>query len=207
MRFTLLILLSCLFISAQISAQKQISKEPDTTFISHLTYFDQESVTQGEGPNNHLLVWNTKKYIPKTYFVVEHFCWGHWVKQLKVNENSPLGKREYFSKKESNCIYKFKIPPHSGENIIRVRLMNDSNVCLAISKELKWISVAMPKVDYTIKKKTKEIVFSTETYYELYDASGKLIEEGRASKISYATLDEGEYTLNYDNSIATIKLK
>ena len=182
-------------------------REPDTTFISRLTYFDQENVTQGEGPNNHLLVWNTKKYIPKTYFVVEKFYWGKWVKQLKVNENSPLGKREYFSKKESNCIYKFKIPPHSGENIIRVRLMNDSNVCLAISKELKWISVATPKVSYTDKKGSKEIRFSDETNYEILDSKGTLIKDGRGISVSYADLKEGTYTLNYDNTSTSLNLK
>lgn len=182
-------------------------RETDTTFISHLTYFDQESVTQGEGPNNHFLVWNTKKYIPKSFFVVEKFYLGKWVKQLQVNENSPLRKREYFSKKESNCIYKFKIPPHSGENIIRVRLMNDSNVCLALSRELKWISVATPKVSYTDKKGSKEIRFSNETNYEIFDSKGILVKNGRGMSVSYADLDVGNYTLNYDNSSTTFTKK
>ncbi len=198
--FILIILLNCLFISAQTS-----TKNLDTTFFSHITFNDQERLP--EGPKNHLLFWNTAKYIPNTYFIVEHFSWGRWVKRLKISEKSPVGKHEYYDKSGGKCEYRFKIQPHSGENRMRVLLMNDSNVCLAISKELKWISPITPKVSYTIKKKDKEIVFSNETYYELHDASGKLIEQGRAAIISYATLDEGEYTLYYDNSTATIKLK
>lgn len=52
-------------------------KEIDTAFFTHISYNDQESLP--EGPNNHLLFWYTQKYIPNTYFVVEHFCWGKWV--------------------------------------------------------------------------------------------------------------------------------
>lgn len=173
------------------------AKEIDTAFFTHISYNDQESLP--EGPNNHLLFWYTQKYIPNTYFVVEHFCWGRWVNRRKITETS-VGKREYFSKAGNKCEYRFKIPPHSGENRMRVLLMNDSNVCLAISKELKWISPITPKVKYTDKKGSKEIKFSSETDYEIHDLNGKLVKTGRSTSVSYADLDNGTYTLNYDNS-------
>lgn len=180
------------------------TKEKDTTFFTHLTYNDQDKLPVG--PNNHLFFWYTKKYIPNTYFIVEHFCWGRWVNRRKVTETS-VGKREYFGKTGSKCEYRFKIQPHSGENKLRVLLMNDSNVCLAISKEFKWVSPLTPKVTFTDKKKTKEIQFSTETDYEILDSKGNLVKDDRGTTIFYADLDDGTYTLNYDNSTTTFTKK
>ncbi len=114
-----------------------------------------------------------------------------------------MGKQEYFAKTGGE--YRFKIQPHSGENRMRVLLMNDSNVCLSISKELKWISPLTPKVSYTDKKGSKEINFSNETEYEVLDSSGTAVKVGRGTSVSYADLDIGTYTLNYDNSTATFK--
>jgi hypothetical protein len=173
-------------------------RERDTTFIAHLTYFDPETLPGG--PNNYLLCWQAKQFIPNTYFVIEHFCWGKWIKRRKITETSILGKREYFGKTGNNCQYKFRIPPHSGENRMRILLMNDSNVCLAISRELKWVSIATVTVTYTDKQKLKEIQFNNETDYEILDSKGALVKGGRGSSVSYADLDSGTYTLNYDNS-------
>jgi len=181
------------------------TKEKDTTFISHFTYFDSESLPGG--PNNHLLCWQAKNFIPNTYFVIEHLCWDRWIKRRKITETSILGKREYFEKTGSNCQYKFRTPPHSGENRIRVLLMNDSNVCLAISRELKWVSTATAKVTYSTKKNTKQISFSSETDYEIINSKGILVKEGRGTSVSYADLDEGTYILNYDNSSTTFTKK
>ena len=180
------------------------TNEKDTTFFSHLSFNDQKRLP--EGPNNHLLFWHTRQYIPGTYFVVEHFCWGRWVNRRKITEKT-VGKHEYFGKKGNNCEYRFKIQPHSGENRMRVLLMNDSNVCLAISRELKWISPLTPKVNYSDKKGAKEIRFSNETDYEILDPKGTLVRDGRGTSVSYADLDDGTYTLNYDNSSASFVKK
>lgn len=195
------LILTLLFVSSNLFGQ---TKEKDTTFFSHLSFNDQETLP--EGPKNHLLFWNTKKYIPNTYFVVEHFCYGRWINRRKITETS-AGKHEYFDKTGSNCEYRFKIQPHSGENRMRVLLMNDSNVCLAISKELKWISPLTPKVTYTLKKKTEEISFSSETDHQIINSKGILVKEGRGTSVSYADLDNDTYTLNYDNASTTFSRK
>lgn len=162
---------------------------------------------------NQTLFWYTHYELPaKTHFVIEHFCCNKWAQRGKVSGKGRPGTGNYAGKEPGKYQYKFKVPAHSGENRWRVLLMNDSNVCLAVSKELRAVNnkgeptIFTAKVDYTLKKKTKEICFSDETYYELYDAAGILVDGGRGKKISYSALEKGTYTLNYDNSTATVKL-
>jgi len=163
---------------------------------------------------NQTLYWYTHYELPvKTHFVIEHFIWNKWTKGGKFSGKGRPGTDNYAGKEPGKYQYKFKIPGHSGENRWRVLQMNDSNVCLAVSKEIRAVNnkgeptVYNAKVNYTIQKKTKEICFSAETYYELYDSSGKLIDEGRGKTISYADLEKGIYSLNYDNFTEAIKLE
>lgn len=158
--------------------------------------------------NRHALFWYTHKELPNTYFVIEQLCWNKWVTRGKViaGKGRP-GRGNYSGKIPDKFLYKFKIPSHSGENGLRVVLMNDSNACLAVSKELKWTSKRVAKVSYTINKRNKEIRFSNDTYYELYNTSGEIVDQGSTRIISYATFEKGIYILNFDNSTATIKLK
>ena len=206
-RLTFIILLNCLFISGQVqndSLKKLVDIDgTERGIFYHISFADGPS-----GKKNHVLGWYTHKEIPRTHFVIEQLCRNKWIKRgERIAQKGLPGSGNYAGKINGKFLYTLKIPSHSGENGFRVLLMNDSNVCLATSKELLWTSKWAPKVEYSIKKRDKEIVFSSETYFELYDASGKLVKEGRATIISYDTLDEGDYTLNYDNTTATIKLK
>ncbi len=172
------------------NAQQQMTAGIDTTIFYHISYVGGVS-----GPHQHTLCWYTQNEVPNTHYVIEHFCWNRWVKKSKVTSLGKSGKHEY------TC----KVAPHSGANSMRVVLLNDSNIRLAVSKTLEWEAVRIPKVNYMIKKKNKEIIFTSETCYEIYDAKENLIEKDYAKLISYAKLTEGTYTLNYDNSTTTFK--
>jgi hypothetical protein len=153
------------------------------------------------------IFWYTHKELSNTHFHVEHFCWNRWIKREEVTRKGKPGKGNYAGKIEGKYFYWGKIFPHSGENRMRVTLINDSDTAIAVSKELNWVATLTPKVEYTIRKKNREITFSEDTYFELYDSSGDLVDEGRAKIISYAKLKNGLYTLNYDNTTTKIKLK
>lgn len=198
----------CIRLSAQTEKLIDINGEERGIFY-HIGY-------NGGPPNQKnrfVLFWYTHKEIPNTYFVIEHYRFNKWVKHSKYTGKVLPSTNNHGALIKGKYLYKQKVPPHSGENRWRVLLMNDSNVCLGISKELigtdsKGALIPfVPKVEYSISKKTKEIIFSAETYFELFDASGKLIEEGYGKTILYAGNDPGTYTLNYDNTTTTIKLK
>ena len=207
-KFTLILLflLNCFFISVQ--AQDSLKKFVDIDGTERGIFYHISSADGPSGKNNHILCWYTHKEVPKTHFVIEQLCWNKWIKQAELfaGKGTP-GVGEYAGKIKGKFLYKYKIPSHSGENGLRVLLLNDSNVCLGVSKELLWTSQWSPKVEYNIKKKDKAIVFSSETYFELYDSSGVLAIKGRGLRISYGMFEKGTYTLNYDNTTTTIDLK
>jgi len=165
------------------------------------------SANGGPDIKRHALFWYTHKEIPNTYFIVEQHCWNKWVERGKYTGKGIPGHGEYAGKIQGKFLYKYKLPAHSGENGMRVLLMNDSNVCIAMSKELFYVNEKVPKVNYTLKKRDKEIHFSAETYFELYDPEGELVEKTYAKILSYKGLKEGTYKLNYDNTSTSIKLK
>jgi hypothetical protein len=208
----LLILLNCLFISAQ--AQQDTTKLVDIVGVPRGIFYH---ISYNGGPINHkkshYLGWYTHQQLPNTYFIVEHFIWNKWIQRGKEIPHSSPGRPQHSGQIIGKYGYHLKIPPHSGLNKWRVLLMNDSNVCIGVSKELEGVDDKgeplhlAPKISFKIKKNEKEIVFNSQTYYQLHDASGKIVSEGMVLSFFYGTVEPGEYTLYYDNSIETIKLK
>ena len=190
-KLKIIIALTCALYCARTFGQ---TKDRDTGMIYHITY-------HGYTPNNHdkTLFWFTNNEAPQTQFIVELFCWNRWVKKGKVPCSGKPGKHKY----------SLEVLPHSGENIFRVRLVNDSSICVASSTELPSVlnNTIVPVVNYTDKKGAKEVKFSYETDYEIRDLKGTLLKEGRGTSVSYADLEEGTYTLYYDTSSATIVRK
>jgi len=190
MTFRLKILFSLTF-ALYLNTMLGQTTAKDTGMIYHIAY-------HGYTPNNHdkTLFWNTNNEAPQTQFIVELFCWNRWVKKGKIPCSGKPGKHKYSP----------EVLPHSGENIFRVVLVNDSNVRIASSKELHSVlnNTIVPVVNYKDKKGPKEIVFNYETDYEIRDSKGTLVKEGRGTSVSYADLDEGAYTLYYDNTSAAI---
>lgn len=197
------------FSLAQDSSKINISELENFLDISgtprHIFY--HISANGGQDIQRQALFWYTHKELPNTYFIIEQLCWNKWIEQGKFTGKGRPGSGMYAGKIPGKFLYKYKIPAHSGENKMRVLLMNDSNVCIAVSKELVWVNDKMHEVTYVLKKRNKEINFSAETYYELYDPVGILIKKGRAKIFSYAGFDLGTYTFNYDNRSTSIKLK
>lgn len=136
------------------------------------------------------LIWTTEQEILKRKFIIEDYRWNKWIKVGEVDGNGTLQPN----------VYSFKFPPHSGENKTRVSQENASYV----SKEITWTSF-LEKVTFKLDKKNKEIVFSSETMYEIIDMSGVLCKKGWGKSVSYDNLPKGNYTLNYDNSVAEFK--
>jgi hypothetical protein len=170
------------------------SRDRDTGMIYHIAY-------HGYTPNDHdkTLFWFTNNEAPQTHFIIELYCWDRWVKKGRVLCSGQPGKHKY----------SLEVLPHSGENIFRVTLVNDSNVRIASSKELHSVlnNTIVPAVKFTDKKGAKEVKFNFETDYEIHDHKGTLVKEGRGASLSYANLDAGTYTLYYDNASATIVRK
>lgn len=133
------------------------------------------------------LTWVTKSESGKLPFVVEQFRWNKWV---KVGEVEGKGKPE-------QTTYTAKVAPHSGENKFRVKQIDYSGQP-KYSEPVKFRSMS-PEITFAPIKTDKEITFSSETMFEIYDMYGNIVKKGNATKVDISNLQKGAYYINYDN--------
>ena len=68
-------------------------------------------------------------------------------------------------------------------------------------KPVKFVSTK-PEITYAPVKVTKDITFSDETLYEIYDQYGNVVKKGFGKMVDCGNLSKGVYYLNYDNKTA-----
>lgn len=133
-----------------------------------------------------MMSWQTKNESGKLTFIVEQFRWNKWV---KVGEVEGKGKPEVTS-------YSIKIQPHSGENKFRVKQVDFKGP--NYSEAIKYRAV-LPEVTFAPLKVDKEIQFSDNTMYEIFDLYGNIVKKGSGTKVDLGSLKKGAYYINYDN--------
>ena len=141
------------------------------------------------------LKWSTKSETGKLTFYIEQYRWNKWV---RVGEVEGVGK-------PSTNEYAFKIAPHSGKNMLRIRQTDYSNVP-RLSKAVEFSS-DVQEVDFGPIKASKVVNFfqkgnekkPLETMYEIYDQYGNIVKKGAATSVDVSNLPKGGYFINYDN--------
>lgn len=139
------------------------------------------------------LKWTTKQESGSLPYIIEQYRWNKWVKTGKVQ-----GKGSSVSNN-----YTYKIKPHSGNNKFRVKQIDYSKKP-RYSKDVTYKSFK-PVVTFTPLKPTTEIVFSTETKYEIYDYYGNIVLKGFGAKVDISGLKNDNYFINYDNIMGEFK--
>ena len=135
-----------------------------------------------------LLKWITKDESGKLPFIIEQFRWNKWVKVGEVEGQGNAGENQY----------EFKVVPNSGVNKVRVKQV-DSTAKQRYSSTFSFSS-KIPAVTFSPLKVKKEITFSRETLYEIYNMYGNMVARGYADKIDVSNLEKGKFYLNYDSS-------
>lgn len=131
--------------------------------------------------------WVTTNETGELPFIIEQKRWNKWV---KVGEVPGVGK-------PGENTYTFKVIPHSGENIFRVK-QTDLTKRARFSESVSYVT-NIPPVTWGPTKPKEEIVFSASTLYEVYDQYGNIVKRGYGDKLDVSTLKKGVYYLNYDN--------
>ena len=139
--------------------------------------------------NDGTLKWSTKGETGKLPYVVEQFRWNKWV---KVGEIDGIGTDKLND-------YNFKVSPHSGKNKFRVKQV-DYTGQPRLSKTVDFIST-LPEITFSPVKVTKEITFSAETMYEIYDQYGNVVKKGYGKTIDASNLLKGAYYLDWDDKM------
>jgi hypothetical protein len=141
---------------------------------------------------NGLLSWSTKSEMGSLPYIVEQFRWNKWI---------PVGEVKGSGSMESNS-YSFQTTPHSGENKFRVKQVGYGGVSKT-STNVTFISTT-GQPTYTV---SKNIQFSSETMYEVFDAYGNIVKRGYGNQLEINNLNKGNYYLCYDNIMTDFKKK
>jgi hypothetical protein len=142
------------------------------------------------------LYWRVYGDVSEHPIIVEQFKWNRW---QVIAEVDPLDTVE-------NAMYSIIIDPHSGNNQYRLKTTNIQEE-VVYSKVLNFKPSWIPEVFIKEYKIKNELEFTRETDYELYDAQGLKIKEGKERYVDLSGLSSGEYWVNYDNKSEKIKKK
>lgn len=134
-----------------------------------------------------MLSWETVGEMGKIPFIIQQFKWNKWVNVGEVMGNGTNSKNSYkFQAQLTSGLNKFRVVQKSYEGDLR-----KSQVCEVTSQVVP--------VTYRYDKKTKNIIFSAETSYEMYNIYGQIVKRGRGMNVDCLALTKGEYYISYDN--------
>lgn len=140
-----------------------------------------------------VLSWETKNEAGVLDFQIQQYKWNKWI---TVGQVTGIGTPDLNS-------YDFKTALTSGRNKFRVMQKNyEGKIKKSESVE---IESNMPKMTYVYNSRTKEIVFSGDTQYEVIDAYGRILKRGYNSSVDVSSLSKGMYYLCFDNSTESFK--
>ena len=142
-----------------------------------------------------ILKWTAKNESGPLPYVVEQFKWNKWV---YVGEVQGVGNPE-------NHDYSFQIATHSGENKFRVKQVGLGATPKVSSAVI--INSGIDKPSFMITKNNKEIQYTIETAFEIYDAFGTVVKKGFGKTSNIESLSKGKYYLCYDNQVAEFEKK
>ncbi len=140
--------------------------------------------------------WTATNETGELPFIVEQKRWNKWVKVGEVMGVGRPGEHKY----------EFKVTPHSGENLYRVKQV-DLTRKIRFSETVKYTDAAVQPVTWGPVKPKEEIVFTANTLYEIYDQYGNIVKRGYANKIDLTTLKKDLYYLNYDSKMGETFIK
>jgi hypothetical protein len=141
------------------------------------------------------LIWETTGEMGKLPYIVQQFKWNKWVNIGEVMGNGSASKN----------IYKFQVTLTSGKNKFRV-VQKSYEGELRKSQTCEVLSSTTP-IEKTYDRKSKQITFTGETAYELYNVYGQIVKRGFGLTIDCTALPKGEYYLSFDSKTEKILRK
>ncbi|MFI5151015.1 MAG: hypothetical protein ACHQRM_14865 [Bacteroidia bacterium] len=139
-----------------------------------------------------MLNWKTRKEGGKLFFVVQNYRWNKWIKVAEVEGKGGLGENEY----------SLKVSLHSGDNKFRIMHTNSSNLP-RYSKDIMYAPRDKNKGKISLKsfRIQKQLEFTAESDYQIFDAYGNLVTKGRGISVDCSKMPRGMYYVCFDNEI------
>ncbi|MFT7157881.1 MAG: hypothetical protein ACI8Q1_002905 [Parvicella sp.] len=142
---------------------------------------------------NQILEWITEDEYGSLPFIIQQYKWNKWVNLGEVQgEGMP-----------SIANYAFYVDLTSGLNKFRV-VQIDQAGSIKKSKSVELESTE-PALTQTYNKKSKKVIFSSDTGYEIHNKYGELIAKGFGSEANVKDLVSDNYWLSFDNTTVALK--
>lgn len=142
-----------------------------------------------------ILKWTSKNESGSLPYIIEQYKWNKWV---PVGEVQGIGTPE-------NHDYSFQVSTHSGENKFRVKQSGLGSA--PRNSDAVILNSMTEKPTYMVTKDAKNIQYSYETAFEIYDAFGTIVKKGFGKETNIENLLKGKYYLCYDNQITEFEKK
>lgn len=142
-----------------------------------------------------MLQWKASNESGTLPYLIEQFKWNKWVKVGEVNSTGTQGVHDYA----------FKVTLTNGENKFRV-VQKNMNGKTKVSPVAKTMSNRSP-IELEYKNREKKILFSGETFFEVYDAFGIIRKRGFGTEVDLSNMEKGDYYINFDNRNEKIRFK
>ncbi|CAN5149360.1 hypothetical protein BH09BAC5_BH09BAC5_10940 [soil metagenome] len=143
-----------------------------------------------------LITWTTNGETGVLPFVVEQYRWNKWIYVGEVQGLGAAGEHTY----------SFQVTAHSGENKFRVKQVGFGKE-VKYTPEVKFTPADKPVLTMNQSSDSKQVTFSGESLYEMYDAFGNVVLKGYGSKIDLTDFSKGSYYLCFDNQVIEVKKK
>ncbi|MEW6772756.1 MAG: hypothetical protein AB1304_02010 [Bacteroidota bacterium] len=150
-------------------------------------------ILAAHGTSDGLITWITEDENGALPYIIEQFKWNKWI---PVGEVIGKGTPERHT-------YTFKAFLTSGENKFRIKQVGFNNT-VRYSNEI-IIQSGKPKPTFKMSQDKKEIQFSDETMFEIYDIYGNIIKRGFGINADISNIPKGTYYLCYDREVAEIR--
>lgn len=144
---------------------------------------------------NGFLNWTTTNELGSLPFIIQQYRWNKWITVGQVEGNGTPEINQY----------RLNIRPHSTQNIFRIYQIDYTGKA-HYSEEIEYQS-KRAAIKFGPEKIKNELVFSSETLYEIYDKFGNIIFKGFGQKIKLDELQKGLYYINYDNTMGSFQKK
>ncbi len=135
-----------------------------------------------------VLHWTTSNEIGELPYIIQQYKWNKWV---NIGEVIGTGRMD-----ENN--YSFQVSAHTGRNIYRIAQKTNKGR-VRYTDEVAYASTQTAPITIESTKVTEAVSFSAKTHYEIFDEYGRLIKRGFDSQVDIASLQKGQYYINYDN--------
>ncbi len=134
-----------------------------------------------------MLSWETLNEQGKLPYVIQQYKWNKW-----VNVGEVMGKG---TSTKNN--YQFQTTPVSGTNKFRV-IQKSQEGGNRISPSTEYLA-SKSAVTFSYDKKTRQLTFSEDTNYELYNEYGQIVRRGFGTGIDLGTFPKGFYYISFDS--------